>query len=98
VAKDAIESRIEKAKLVSIFIYNSGEIEVETQSTIQYPEWSDLLEAIIEEEELTSLTIKQAKALAKVIALVRLLITQGTPFEVSFEDQASENYFKKVIS
>jgi hypothetical protein len=97
-AKLTIESRIEEAKHVSIFIYNSGEVEVETQATIQFPECDDLFNSIVKEEELADLTIKQVRSLAKVITLVRLLRVQGNPYEVSFEDKTSENYFKKAIS
>ena len=96
--KTNLEAQIERAKQVSIFLYNSGEIEVDTQSSIQFPDSNDLFAQIIEEEELTSLTIKQAKSLAKVIVFVRSLITQATPYEVFFEDTVSEGYFQKVIS
>ena len=96
--KASLESKIEKARHVSIFIYNSGEVEVETQATIQFPEWEDLFNTIVNEEELTDLTIKQVKSLAKVIVLVRHLIAQDTPYEVFFENEISKNYFEKVIS
>lgn len=97
-AKVDLEVRIERAKKVSILVYSSGDIEFDTQSPVEIPEWSSLFDEIVKEEELDSLTVKQIKSLAKVIVLVRCLIEHGTSYEASFDERVAEEYFEKVIS
>lgn len=96
--KDEIEAQIERSKKVYIFVYDTGEIDVDTQSAIELPEGNDLFTEIVGDEELESLTIKETKALARVIVLVRSLIEQGRPYEVSFDQSIAESYFKKAIN
>ena len=93
-----LTSQIEAAKKVCIFVYNSGEIELDSKLGFELPDWSTLFNNIVQEDELDSLTIKQIKALAQVIALTQFLTSIRASYEVSFENEISETYFKKVIS
>jgi len=92
-------TQLEEAKKVLIYICDSGELVVESKMEFEIENWELLCyNTIVKENELKSLTIIQAEALAKAILLVRFLIVQEVPYEVVFDNPIAETYFKKVIS
>ena len=94
-----LTTQIEQAKKVYIYVCDSGEVDIDSKLEFEITNWELLCYGtIIKENELKSLTIIQAEALAKAITLVRFLIAQNIPYEVVFDSQISDNYFKKVIS
>ena len=93
-----LKTQIDQAKKVYIYACDSGEVEIDSNLSFEIENWKPVFDNIVTDDELESLTIKQLKALAKTITLIRFLIAQNAPYEVVFEDKISEAYFKKVIS
>lgn len=91
-----INTEIEKAQIVTIFVYNSGEIEVETTFSVEIPEANtDTVNKIISNEQAEDLTLKQIKAVAKLISLVQNLEQQGLNYELLFEEPVMKEMFNK---
>jgi chromosome segregation ATPase len=95
---DSLEAKIEQAKKVCIYAWDSGEIEIESKTSIEIPEWINLRDEIVKEGELNSLTVNQINVLAKSIVLTRFLISQQRLCEVIFESTLTKAYFEKAIS
>lgn len=97
VALSEVNEKIDALKKVSIFVYNSGELGIESQMAIEFPEWSHLFDKIVKDELADSLTIKQIKGIAKCLALVQYLKSQNFKYEIAFDDTDTEVYFEKIL-
>ena len=92
-----ISNQITLFQKVTIFVYSTGEIEINSNTPVEIPNnWSEIFTEIINKDELEELTIKQLKALAQVLALKATLISENRIFEITFENPISEEYFKKA--
>lgn len=93
-----INAKIESLRKVTILVYNSGEVAISCDSDTTTPIWAEEFDTLIKNDTLECLTIKQLKALAQVICLARELIAQNRQYEIVFENQLSEDFFKEVIN
>lgn len=93
-----VNAKIEALQKLTILIYESGDMEIDSSLEIdQPPEWNHMFEKIVRDELADPLTIKQIRGLAKAISLVQFLSTQKLVYEILFENQIVEEIFYKII-
>lgn len=94
-----IDSKIEDLKKISIFFYNTGELELETENDLEIPEYNEeLFKSILFDEQSENYTVKQLKTLSKLLSLVQKLGTENLKYEVIFEDSSLEDFFSKKLN
>ena len=90
-----VTNKIEELQKISIFVYDSGEIDF-TSVAVEIPDsWNTHFDSLLEDELLESLTVKQLKSFAKVLALTKKLEDENHKFELTFENSTLEEYFYK---
>lgn len=93
-----VEARIEEGRKVTIFVYTSGEVCIDSVGAIGIPTNNkEIFYRLIEEETLSHLTVNQHRALAKVICVAKELKTLDRKFEVTFEDESWQKYFEQYM-
>lgn len=91
-----INLEIQKYSKFNIYVYESGEIDIEGEENFKIPEtWSSLIQELTTNPEFECLTIRQIKQLAKLIVLVEALKEQDKTFEFTFESEVVQNYFEQ---
>lgn len=92
-----INTKIENAQSITIYVYSSGDIEIDSAYSIEIPEAdNDTVRKIISDEQAENLTLKQIKAVAKLITLVQNLEQQNLNYELVFDETAMEELFNKI--
>lgn len=92
-----INIKIKNAQNVTIFVYSSSDIEIDSAYSVEIPEAdNDTVRKIISDEQAENLTLKQIKAVAKLIALVQSLEQQNLNYELIFDETAMEELFNKI--
>ena len=92
-----VNAKIEAMQKISILLYESGDMEIDSSLEIDQPEWNCIFDTIVKDELADSLTIKQIRGLAKAVSLVQFLSTQKLVYEILFENQITEEIFYKII-
>lgn len=92
-----INTKIENAQSITIYVYSSGDIEIDSAYSIEIPEANNTVNEIISNEQADeNLTLKQIKAVVKLIALVQSLEQQNLNYELIFDETAMEEMFNKI--
>lgn len=92
-----VNAKIEALQKLTILIYESGDMEIDSSLEINQPEWNCIFDTIVKEELADSLTVKQIRGLSKAISLVQFLSAQKLVYEILFENQIVEEIFYKII-
>ena len=93
-----IETKIDALQSVVIFVYSTGNIDIEAPFTIEIPEWKNKLNDLIACDDAGSLTLNQLKTLAKVLALTQFLDSQNWKYDVAFDNDEMETFYLKIKS
>lgn len=94
-----IQSQLRDLEQISIFAYESGEIEFENPTSLKISikdEWIDLFNSLIGYEEFEHLTLRELKQLSKLIALTKELHNKKINYVVSFDSEPLQEVFTKV--
>ena len=88
-----VDIKIDNLKRISILVYNSGDIEFESEKEIVIPDWNELFNNILSDEKSEDYTVKQLRTLSKVIAITQKLDKENTKYDIVFEDSKLEKFF-----
>lgn len=87
----AIDEKISSLKVMQIFVYNNGTIEVDS-NIVEIDGWENIFKQISSDLKFEDLTLKQIKQFAK---LVIFTSSQTRSFEIVFENEAMEKLFRE---
>ena len=89
---EAIQKEISELQKLTIFVYESGEIEIEGPVEFSVPDaWADIFNKLSLEDSLEDLPVKQIKVLARMLAFTATL---ENSYEVTFEFEALQQIFE----
>lgn len=92
-----INAKIEKAKSITILVFNSGDIEIDASFSVEIPEANtETVGKIISDEQAENLTLKQIKSISRLIVLIQKLKQQDLNFELLFDETIMEELFNKI--
>lgn len=92
-----INAKIEKTKSITILVFNSGDIEIVASFSVEIPEANtETVGKIISNEQADNLTLKQIKAVSKLIVLIQNLEQQDLNYELLFDEIMMEEMFNKI--
>lgn len=92
-----INAKIEKTKSITILVFNSGDIEIDASFSVEIPEANtETVGKIISDEQAENLTLKQIKAVSKLIVLIQNLEQQDLNYELLFDETIMEEMFNKI--
>lgn len=95
-----IRSEIIALQKISIFAYANGEIEFENvgdfDTTTDSSNESEVFNKLIQDKAVENLTIKNIRQLAKLILIVEKLKSKHISFELTFEDNSSQEVFNSI--
>ena len=98
---DTLDKKIESISKIMIYVYESGEFEIESSFDIEISDWESIYKEIIhnfENDEFECLTVRQIKTLAKCIAYVKLFESQNISYGIIFENEIIESCFNTLIT
>lgn len=100
VSLEAIRDEIISLQKISIFAYESGEIEFENvgdfDTTTNSSTESELFNKLIQNDVVESLTIRSIRQLAKLILIVEKLNSEHFSFELTFENDSLQEAFNSI--
>lgn len=92
-----INIKIKNAQSITIYVYSSGDIDIEATSSVEIPEANtDTVGKIISDEQAENLTLKQIKTTAKLIAMIQCFEQQGLQYALLFDEPVMEELFYKI--
>lgn len=92
---EKIQEEISEYRKITIFVYESGEVEIEGIKEFDVPEnWVEIFQNISCKDFVEDLPIKQVKILANIVAFV---LTLDVKFEVTFELEKLQRVFEKIL-
>jgi len=83
---EAIRADIYDMQTITIWVYEDGEIQIESSKEIVVPTGEEVFNSLLLEESNQDMTVKQIKQLAKVISLVNRLDEEGIRYSMQIED------------
>lgn len=92
----ALDEKIEAMSKITVYVYESGEFEIESFMDIEIPDWKSFYDKLIINDELECLTVKQIKILAKSLAYAEFFKIQNISYEIIFENEIVEDCFNKL--
>ena len=95
---ERVISAIKEKEKTTIFVYQSGDIEFESDSKFEILDWNSTFNRLLSEEIVEDLTVKQIKTLAQCIAYAELFISTSVSYEIIFEDSKVEKCFVNLLS
>lgn len=91
-----VKSKIDALQSVVVFVYSSGDIEIEAQFSIEIPDWKDKFNVLVCCDDAGSLTLNQLKALAKILTLTQFMENQNWKYDLMFDNDEMEIFYSKV--
>ena len=89
-----VNTKIKDLQKVSIFVYSNGYIEIESVIKIETPEWNEYFDKILKSGQADHFTVNQIKSLAQIFSITNFLHEQNLPYEIIFENEEMESFFK----
>lgn len=93
-----IREEIKAAETISIFIYENGEIETENYPLLISKDLnsSEIFNSLLKNSIVESLTLRDIRQLAKVLAITTKLKAEQKSFEVTFESEQIQEVFQQI--
>ena len=93
-----IREEIKAAETISIFIYENGEIETENYPLLISKDLnsSEIFNSLLKNSIVESLTLRDIRQLAKVLAITTKLKAEQKLFEVTFESEQIQEVFQQI--
>lgn len=95
---DDLREEIHSLRVVSIFIYEDGSIESESELAFSEEEETQFFTELVNLPEMEDMTIKQIKTLARLKAILKTLERGEKEYSLVFEEQKLEKYFETTLN
>lgn len=95
---DDLREEIQSLRVVSIFIYEDGSIESESELAFSEEEETQFFTGLVNLPEMEDMTIKQIKTLARLKAILKTLERGEKEYSLVFEEQKLEKYFETTLN
>lgn len=95
---DDLREEIQSLRVVSIFIYEDGSIESESELAFSEEEETQFFTRLVNLPEMEDMTIKQIKTLARLKAILKTLERGEKEYSLVFEEQKLEKYFETTLN
>lgn len=95
---DDLREEIQSLRVVSIFIYEDGSIESESELAFSEEEETQFFTRLVNLPEMEDLTIRQIKTLARLKAILKTLERGEKEYSLVFGEQKLEKYFETTLN
>lgn len=95
---DDLREEIHSLRVVSIFIYEDGSIESESELAFSEEDETQFFTELVNLPEMEDMTIKQIKTLARLKAILKTLERGEKEYSLVFEEQKLEKYFETTLN
>lgn len=95
---DDLREEIQSLRVVSIFIYEDGSIESESEQAFSEEEETQFFTRLVNLPEMEDMTIRQIKTLARLKAILKTLERGEKEYSLVFEEQKLEKYFETTLN
>ncbi len=95
-----LRRKIKELEVISIFIPNDGDIEIEGSSqapNFDEKEVNELFVRVIKEPEAEGLTVREIKMISKLIIIVRGYMSKGIKPDLYFDSIAVQDYYNRLV-
>ena len=95
---DEVRAQISELEKVTILVYQNGTIEVENGDAflVSDEEITETLIMLVSMPQVGKITIDELKAIAKLLKMVKVYETNGTPFELEFDSMEVQRLWETV--
>ncbi len=95
--RERLRAEISEREVINVFVYDSGEIEVNEVPYVVDEKWQESFHKIIDRTELEPLSLGQVKILSKALTL-RQSSEKAQKLQFVFESESVDEVFKKLCS
>lgn len=95
--RERVRAEISEKEVINVFVYDSGEIEVNKVPYVVDEKWQESFHKIIDRTELEPLSLGQVKILSKALTL-RQSSEKAQKLQFVFESESVDEVFKKLCS
>ena len=93
---DGLKDELKSYDKISIFVYDNGEIELDTDGIVIPNYENSLLQSLFEKSEVEILSVRQVKQLATLITLLKHLREKDKEFEITYESENFQMVFENL--